>query len=210
MPGVRPLLCEAVRAEEVSVKKAEAVLPVAVGGSEAEWVARARRESVRALHELARGPVGAAAAEEDDAWDRMTLEIAAEGRAVVDEAMELAGSWLERETERWSHLHRAEPVPAPEAGVDDAERARRIDARLRLGARAGRAALGAGGGGLRASRRAGTNQARTRNSETASDQISVCRGEGLGAASPPSQRRAGAESASVRRVSATPATRSTT
>jgi hypothetical protein len=40
-------------------------------------------------------------------------------------------AWLERETDRWSHLYEDEPVPAPEAGVDDAERARRIDARLR-------------------------------------------------------------------------------
>ncbi len=40
-------------------------------------------------------------------------------------------AWLEQEYERWSFLYQADPVPAPEAGVDDMDRARRIDARLR-------------------------------------------------------------------------------
>jgi len=186
----RPMLRDAVRSGEVSVKKAEAILRVAVGDAEGEWVARARRESVRRLCDLARG--GASAGEEDEeTWERLTLGVEPTGRAVVDEAMDLAGkmlghaaprwqrveamsqeylgahpvdrepprsatiglpeeqrrlidrinasmraaasveAWLEQETERWSHLHEAEPVPAPEAGVDDTERARRVDARLR-------------------------------------------------------------------------------
>jgi hypothetical protein len=44
----RPLLRAAVRAGEVSIA-AEAVVSVAQGDAEASWVARARRETVRAL-----------------------------------------------------------------------------------------------------------------------------------------------------------------
>ena len=40
-------------------------------------------------------------------------------------------AWLEEEYERWAFLYQADPVPAPEAGVDDLDRARAIDARLR-------------------------------------------------------------------------------
>src|SRR5256885_13480530 len=45
----RPILRAAVRAGEVPLRAAEAVLPVAKGEHEAAWVGRARTESVRAL-----------------------------------------------------------------------------------------------------------------------------------------------------------------
>jgi hypothetical protein len=45
----RPLLGEAVRCGDLSLRQAEAVLPVACGEAEARWVARARRETVGAL-----------------------------------------------------------------------------------------------------------------------------------------------------------------
>jgi hypothetical protein len=176
----RPLLREAVRSGEVSVKKAEAVLAAAKGEAEVFWVARARRETVHGLIAAVRGgPVPGYGAEPD--FDTIRVELGAEERAVVDEAMGLAGqllgaasprwqrleamcqeflgahpeadaggdgedvrvapskpaasfdleAWLEREYERWSYLYEADPVPAPEAGVDDLDRARRIDARLR-------------------------------------------------------------------------------
>jgi hypothetical protein len=38
--------------------------------------------------------------------------------------------WLEREYDRWSYLRSADPVPAPEAGVDDHDRALRMHERL--------------------------------------------------------------------------------
>jgi hypothetical protein len=199
----RPLLREAVRAGEVSVKKAEAVLQVAKGDAEVFWVARAKRETVNALIAAVRG--GPAPEEQD--FDTIRVELEVEERTVVDEAMGLAGqlvgaalprwqrleamcqeflgahpeaddggdcpcsgsggspstlrppaaaatlragrhgedvragpskpaasfdlqAWLEREYERWSYLYQAEPVPAPEAGVSNLDRARRIDARL--------------------------------------------------------------------------------
>jgi hypothetical protein len=172
----RPLLREAVRSGEVSIKKAEAVLPLAVGDAEASWVARARRESVRELREASKG--GAVAPGEDALWARLTVELPPSEREEVEEALSLAGrllgaasprwqrvealcqeylgehpapegssvrpgrdfydvspserrAWLEREHDRWSFLFQAEAVPAPEPGVDDSDRARQIDARLR-------------------------------------------------------------------------------
>jgi hypothetical protein len=49
------------------------------------------------------------------------------GVAVGDSEAE----WLEREYDRWSFLHSAAPVPGPEAGVGELDRAHRIDERLR-------------------------------------------------------------------------------
>ncbi len=89
----RPLLRTAVRAGEVSVSAAEAVLPVAQGDAEDSWVARARLESVRALRAAVKGS-GAAQAEEDERWMRFRARIPPEGRLLVDEAIELAGKMI--------------------------------------------------------------------------------------------------------------------
>ncbi len=83
----RPLLRAAVRAGEVSVSAAEAVLPLAQGEAEASWVARARMETVRALRAAVKGS-GAAQAEEDEGWMRFRARIPPEGRPLVDEAIE--------------------------------------------------------------------------------------------------------------------------
>jgi hypothetical protein len=178
----RPLLREAVRAGEVSFKKAEAVLKMAKGDAEAFWVAKARRDTVRALGAAVHGGQADEAETEDEPFERIALDMDGESREVVEEALGLAGkllgaastrwqrvealcqeylsahpedepaeedgparravtwkmapatdvkAWLEREYDRWSYLYSAEPVPAPEAGVDDLDRARHIDARLR-------------------------------------------------------------------------------
>jgi hypothetical protein len=50
----RPLLRQAVRRGEVSSRKAQAVLPVAVGEAEQAWVERARSATVRALEKAVR------------------------------------------------------------------------------------------------------------------------------------------------------------
>jgi hypothetical protein len=168
----RPLLREAVRSGEVSVRKAEVVLPLAKGDAEVFWVARAKRETVRGL---VAGVRGGPAPEEPD-FRTVEVGLEAEEREVVDEAFAVAGqllgaasprwqrleamcqeflseypesyedvraapvkvgreqdleAWLEQEYERWSYLYQADPVAAPEAGVDDLDRARAIDARLR-------------------------------------------------------------------------------
>jgi hypothetical protein len=121
----RPLLREAVRRGEVSARKAEAVLPVARGEVEAQWVARARAETVRALEAatLAAGTAGNPG-QEDEEWERICVPLSPEGRAKVDEAMALAGKLLGAAAPRWQRLEAlcqefigAHPCEAP-GGVD--------------------------------------------------------------------------------------------
>jgi hypothetical protein len=88
----RPMLRDAVHRGEVSTRKAQAILPLAVGGAEAEWVARARIETVRALEKAARER--APRDGDDETWERIDLALAPEQRAVVDEALALAGKVL--------------------------------------------------------------------------------------------------------------------
>src|SRR2546427_13100373 len=67
-----PLLAEAVRSGEVSVRQAEAVLPVARGEAEADWGARARKETVRALQAAEKDP-GGRDTEADEHVDRLCI-----------------------------------------------------------------------------------------------------------------------------------------
>src|SRR5438067_6645913 len=92
----RPILRAAVRAGEVPLRAAEAVLPEARGENEACWVERARRQTVRALQAAVKG--GSAAsddgglldAEEDDRWMRTRAELKPEQQAIIDKALDLA------------------------------------------------------------------------------------------------------------------------
>jgi hypothetical protein len=102
----RPLLRGAVVRGEVSARKAETILPLALGAGEAEWVERARADTVRALAAEVRARIGAAG-EEDEAWERVEATLPAEGRAVVDRALALAGELLGAATPRW---HRVEAL----------------------------------------------------------------------------------------------------
>src|SRR3954463_5068514 len=91
----RPLLRAAVRAGEVTVRAAEAVLPTARGDGEAAWVERARNETVRALKAAVKGTApgfdeGSKSDEDDEKWIRMRAQIGSEERAVVDKALDLA------------------------------------------------------------------------------------------------------------------------
>ncbi|HEY6005263.1 MAG TPA: HNH endonuclease, partial [Anaeromyxobacter sp.] len=87
----RPLLRAAVRAGEVRIRNAQTVLPVAVGDDEADWVERARLETVRVLEKAVRA---ARAGEEDDEWTRFRVRLSTEERATVDEALAIAGKLL--------------------------------------------------------------------------------------------------------------------
>jgi hypothetical protein len=108
----RPLLREAVRRGEVSPRKAQAVVPLARGEAEAEWVARARSETVRALEAAVRasraggGEEIAGADEEGDEerWERVHLPLSPEGRAKLDEALALAGKVLGATAPMWQRL----------------------------------------------------------------------------------------------------------
>ena len=86
----RPLLRAAVRAGKVRVRKAQTVLPVAVGDAEAEWVEAAKSLSVRTLEGMVRA-TRAAPGEEEEEWRRFRVGLTADERAVVDEALAVAG-----------------------------------------------------------------------------------------------------------------------
>lgn len=109
----RPLLRDAVRRGEVSARKAEAILPVARGEAEQEWVARARAESVRALEaavRAARAPLVETGQgpprpeEEGEIWERICVPLSAEQRAKLDHAMALAGKILGPTAPVWQRL----------------------------------------------------------------------------------------------------------
>jgi len=99
----RALLRAAVRAGEVSVRRAEAVLPVARGEAEAGWVARARCETVRALKAAARD-CGHLQPEDEEQWTHIRVQVPPDVRPVVDEAMALAGKLLGAAAPRWQRL----------------------------------------------------------------------------------------------------------
>jgi hypothetical protein len=115
----RPLLRAAVHQGEVSTRKAQAVLPLAIGKAEAEWVARARVETVRALEQAARER--APREGDDETWERIDLPLTPEQRAVVDEALALAGRVHGGNPPRWKRIealcqeylgaHPVEPTP---------------------------------------------------------------------------------------------------
>ncbi len=88
----RPVLRAAVRAGEVSIRKAQTVLPVAVGDAEAQWVERARKETVRALEKAVRAEL--ASGEGDEEWMRFRVRLKPEDRATVDEALAIAGKQM--------------------------------------------------------------------------------------------------------------------
>src|SRR3954468_24727703 len=91
----RPLLRAAVRAGEVPVRAAEAVMPEARGENEAAWVERARRETVRALLAAVKGGCPDGGLDDDEErWTRTRAELTPEQRAVLDKAVELARKGL--------------------------------------------------------------------------------------------------------------------
>src|SRR4051812_29420406 len=89
----RPLLRAAVRAGEVTVRAAEAVLPKARGDDEAAWVDRARNETVRALKAAVKGTMpgceDGSPSDDDEKWLRTRAQIGSDERAIVDKALDL-------------------------------------------------------------------------------------------------------------------------
>ena len=79
------------------------MLPVARGEAEADWVARARKETVRALQAAVKDPSGRDP-EEDEQWDRVCIDIPAAGRQRFDEAIALAGKALRANVPKWERL----------------------------------------------------------------------------------------------------------
>ncbi len=135
----RPLLRAAVRAGEVRPRSAQTVLPVAVGDAEAEWVERAKVETVRALEKAVRAvrPDG----HEEDEWTRFRVRLTPEGRATVDEALAIAGKLmpgstrpqrLEAMAQEYLHTRsRRGPTPATRSVAPSARRATGSNGRRR-------------------------------------------------------------------------------
>jgi hypothetical protein len=94
----RPVLAAAVRRGEVTPRKAEMVLGVAVGRDEAAWVERARRSTVREL------AAGAGEADGEEAWGRVVFAVSKETVERVEEALGLAGRLLGPTSHRWQRL----------------------------------------------------------------------------------------------------------
>jgi len=85
----RPLVRLAVQSGEMSVRQAEAILPVARGDDEASWVVRARLDTVRGLKVAVKDPADPDA-EEDEEWGRLSIPLSEEDRPVVEEGLAVA------------------------------------------------------------------------------------------------------------------------
>jgi hypothetical protein len=92
----RPIVRLAVQSGEMSVRQAEAVLPVARGDAEASWVARALVDTVRGLKVEVKNTDAPDPEEdeEDEEFERLSISISAEARPDVDEGLALAGKAL--------------------------------------------------------------------------------------------------------------------
>src|SRR3954470_9349202 len=77
----RPLVREAVRRGEITLRKAEVIVPVAVGVRQTEWVLRAKAETVRALAKAVHGR------DDDEDWMSATAAVPLGKRPVIDEGL---------------------------------------------------------------------------------------------------------------------------
>ncbi len=79
------------------------MLPLARGQDEEQWVARAQTETVRALEAAVRA-VGPAEAPKEEGWELVCVPLSPEGRAKLDQALELAGKHLGPGAPQWQRL----------------------------------------------------------------------------------------------------------
>src|SRR5439155_12155513 len=84
-----PHVRAAVLAGEVCVRRAEAVMHVAIGDAEEYWVARARVDTVRELKAKAKNPADPNP-EEDEQWGRFIVELSRDEQAALDRATGVA------------------------------------------------------------------------------------------------------------------------
>jgi len=89
----RPLLREALRSGRIRFRAAQTIARVAVGESEALWVERAERMTVRALEAAVRR-ASPDAADDEEPWLRLRASLEPAEREVLDEALALAGKVL--------------------------------------------------------------------------------------------------------------------
>jgi hypothetical protein len=117
----RPMVREALRQGEITPRKAEIMLPVAVGDRQTQWIVRARTETVRALKKAVKAPRDP----DDEELISATAAVPAEKHPVVQEGLRWGGIVLgQRSTraqrvEAWGQeYYGAHPVP-PEDATDD-------------------------------------------------------------------------------------------
>jgi hypothetical protein len=79
----RPLVREALRRGEITARKAEIIVPVAVSDKQMLWILRAKAETVRALRKAVR----AKSDPDDEEWHRLTAAVAPEQRPILDEGL---------------------------------------------------------------------------------------------------------------------------
>jgi len=115
----RPILREAVRAGEVTVRAAEAVLPRAKAEDEAAWVQRARTESIRALlaavkkgdslvpeggdprSDTDEAPDALDVPEEEEKWGRVGVAVTPEQQVAIDKGLALARKIVGAAAPKW-------------------------------------------------------------------------------------------------------------
>src|SRR3981189_2874360 len=85
----RPLVRLAVQSGEMSVRQAEAILPLGRGDAGASWVARGRMDTVRGLKVAVKDP-DAPEPEEDEEWGRLSIPLSEEHRPVAGEGVAIA------------------------------------------------------------------------------------------------------------------------
>jgi len=83
----RPLVREALRRGEITARKAEILMPVAVGDKQMLWILRAKAEPVRALRKAVRAKPD----RDDEEWHRLTAAVAPEQRPILDEGLRWGG-----------------------------------------------------------------------------------------------------------------------
>jgi hypothetical protein len=138
----RPILRAAVRAGEVTLRAAEAVLPRAKGEVEAAWVERARAGSVRGLKaavkqgvaaatsetigEAEEAPSGFAVPEDDEKWGRVQAVVTPEQQARIDAGLRFARKLVGAAAPKWQLLRAmcqdhlgGHELPGPALGPDD-------------------------------------------------------------------------------------------
>src|SRR5207248_9287989 len=116
----RPLLREAVRRGEITLRKAETIARVAVGDRQPEWILRAKAETVRALAKAVHPP------RDDEDSVSATAAIPAERRPVINEGLRWGGivlgyrSTKAERVEAWAQeYYGAHPAPPDDDECDD-------------------------------------------------------------------------------------------
>jgi hypothetical protein len=117
----RPLLREAFRRGEITPRKAEVILPVAVGEQQGHWILRARVDSVRALKKAVNAPRDP----DDEVWMSATAAIPDGKQPAIQEGLRWGGivlgnrSTKPQRVEAWAQeYYGAHPAPPEDAGDD--------------------------------------------------------------------------------------------